>query len=272
VHLEHARDVAERAARAGGDVIRAAAGVAGLMTKGPGDYVTETDLAAERAVVSVLREADPRIPVLAEEAGGALAGGLTWAVDPLDGTTNFVHGFVAVAVSVALLDDGIPVAGCVHGALLDQTFTGARGLGAEGPGGPLRVSKREPADAVVATGFPFRRKEVLPRYLRAFGAALRGFEDLRRPGAAALDLAWTAAGVFDGFFELGLSTWDVAAGVLLIEEAGGRTSDWTGGAGHVAGGDILAGNPGVHAELLAIARETAEGPEGPSGSNAAPRG
>jgi myo-inositol-1(or 4)-monophosphatase len=245
--------VAERAARAAGRVIHGAV-AAGIRTKGTGDYVTETDLEAERAVLEVLRSADPGTPILAEEAGGPGGSGTLWAVDPLDGTTNFVHGFPAVAVSVARIEDGRPVAGCVHAPLLGQTYAAARGSGAFLDGRRLRVSGRTPEEAVVATGFPFRQKErLLPSYLRAFEAALRAFEDLRRPGAAALDLAWTAAGVFDGFFELGLSTWDVAAGVLLVEEAGGRTSDWHGGDGHVRTGDILAGNPAIHGTLLSIA-------------------
>jgi myo-inositol-1(or 4)-monophosphatase len=244
--------VAERAARAAGDVIARATSIAST-TKGAGDYVTQTDLDAERAALEVLRRDSPGVPILSEEAGGVRAGGLLWAVDPLDGTTNFIHGFVAVGVSVALLEDGRPVAGCVHGPMLDQTFTGARGLGASGPGGRLRVSERSASEAVVGTGFPFRHRERLPRYLDMFGRAIEAFEDLRRPGAAALDLAWTAAGVFDGFFELGLSTWDVAAGVLLIEEAGGVCSDWSGGDGHLATGDILAGNSTVHARLAELA-------------------
>ncbi len=252
--LRRAAAIAERAARAAGEVIRASTAVADVRTKGAGDYVTETDLRAERAVLDVLRAEAPGVAVLSEEAGGERAGGLTWAVDPLDGTTNFVHGFWAVAVSVALLEDGRPVVGCVHAPVLGETYVGVRDHGATRDGEPLRVSGRSPGEAVVATGFPFRQKDrLLPRYLHAFEVALRTFEDLRRPGAAALDLAWTAAGVFDGFFELGLSTWDVAAGVLLIEEAGGLTSDWAGGGSHVATGDILAGNPAVHAELLRLA-------------------
>ena len=118
----------------------------------------------------------------------------------------------------------------------------------------MRVSARDPDQAVVGTGFPFRRKDALSRYLAMFGAALQRLEDLRRPGAASLDLAWTAEGVFDGFFELGLSAWDVAAGGLLVEEAGGRVSDWSGGPDYLSG-DILAGPPAVHDVLLRLASE-----------------
>jgi myo-inositol-1(or 4)-monophosphatase len=126
---------------------------------------------------------------------------------------------------------------------------------ADGEESPLRISERDPAEAIVATGFPFRHKERIPRYLAAFERSLERFEDLRRPGAASLDLAWVAAGVFDGFFELGLAPWDVAAGGLLIEEAGGTVTDWSGGPDYLSG-NILAGSPAVHRELLAIATQT----------------
>jgi myo-inositol-1(or 4)-monophosphatase len=178
-------------------------------------------------------------------------------VDPLDGTTNFVHGFWAVGVSVALVEDGVPVAGAIHAPFLGSTWIGGRGLGAWRDGGPrLSVSAEPPPRAVVATGFPFKRKQALPRYLEAMRRCLERFEDLRRPGAACLDLAWVAEGVFEGFFELGLSAWDVAAGGLLVQEAGGVVSDWDGGGGWLAG-DILAGSAPVHAGLLEAVRQPA---------------
>jgi len=260
-------DVALAAALAGAAVIRPAAAPAtgggpggtppiSAMDKGvSGDYVTEVDRSSERAVVELLRS-ETGLPTVGEEEGGRTAERY-WVVDPLDGTTNFVHGFPVVGVSVALVERGRPVVGVVHAPFLGETFVGARGAGAErrtdaGPSETLRVSERPPARAVVGTGTPFRHKEVLPRYLAMFGEAMRTFEDLRRPGAASLDLAWTAAGVFDGFFELGLSAWDVAAGGLLIEEAGGIVTDWSGGPDYLAG-DILAGPPAVHADLLRLA-------------------
>ncbi len=253
-------EVAEAAALAGGRVILEAAPGSEATTKAsPGDYVTRTDRASERAAVELLLREEPSISVLAEESGGETAARY-WAVDPLDGTTNFLHGFPVVGVSVALVEDGRPVVGVVHAPFLGETYAGALGLGAEvrRPGAdarPLRVSERDPATAVVATGFPFRRKDVLPRYLAMLGAALERFEDLRRAGAASLDLAWTAAGVFDGFFELGLSPWDVAAGGVLIQEAGGRVTDWSGGPEYLSG-DILAGPAAVHSELLRLAGAT----------------
>jgi myo-inositol-1(or 4)-monophosphatase len=220
-------------------------------TKGAGDYVTEVDEAAERAITALLGREAPGIPVHGEEHGGE-RGDRYWLVDPLDGTTNFLHGFPVVGVSVALVEGERPVAAAVHAPFLDETFSAARGEGADQDGGVLRVSEREPGSAIVATGFPFRHKDRLPDYRRVFDPALERFEDLRRPGAASLDLAWVAAGVFDGFFELGLSPWDVAAGALLIEEAGGAVSDWSGGPGYLSG-DILAGAPKVHAALVDLA-------------------
>jgi myo-inositol-1(or 4)-monophosphatase len=255
------RALAERAAERGGEVIVAAGTDArSASDKGlPGDYVTEIDVASERAIAAVLVAYDPGIPILAEETGrsGDL-GDRYWVVDPLDGTTNFVHGFPLVGVSVALVEHGVPVAGAVHAPFLGETYGAERGQGAwltKGGRDPQRlsVSAREPSRGVVGTGFPFRHPDRLARYLRAFAAALERFEDLRRPGAASLDLAWTAAGVFDGFFELGLAPWDVAAGGLLIREAGGIVTDWDSGDAWL-GGDILAGPAPVHAELLALAR------------------
>jgi myo-inositol-1(or 4)-monophosphatase len=255
--LEAMRDVAHRAVLVGGEVVLAGRRPGQGEAKGrPGDWVTEVDVASETAIRSFLHEETPGVPMLGEESGGVLEG-LRWVVDPLDGTTNFLHRFPAVGVSVALVEAEVPVAGAIHAPFLGDTWHAARGDGAvwEPAGGvpePCRVADRPPERAVVATGFPFRRKDRLPRYLETMTAALERFEDLRRPGAASLDLAWAACGVFDGFFELGLAAWDVAAGGLLVEEAGGRVTDWEGEPGYLSG-DILAGSPAVHAELLRIA-------------------
>lgn len=249
-------ELAERAAVRGGALVAKEGPAPETETKGTGDYVTEVDRASERAIREVLGEGTPDIPVVGEEAGGT-GGRRSWVVDPLDGTTNYVHGFPIVGVSVALVESGKPTVGVVHAPFLGQTFLGARGLGVRVRTGrwevEARVSGRPIEQAVVGTGFPFRRKGLLPRYMTVFKACLERFEDLRRPGAAALDLAWVAAGAFEGFFELGLAPWDVAAGALLIEEAGGVVSDWQGGPDYL-GGDILAGSPAIHASLLEIAR------------------
>jgi myo-inositol-1(or 4)-monophosphatase len=243
------------AARAGGEIVAAhfAAVPKELRTKAPGDYVSEVDTTSEDAIRAVLVERAPDIAVWGEERGGARAA-LGWLVDPLDGTANFVHRFPVVAVSVALVADGRPVVGVVHAPLLGETYTAVLGRGAWRGDERLAVSKRPPGAAICATGFPFRRKDLLDRYLAVFGASLARFEDLRRPGSAALDLAWVAAGVFDGFFELSLGPWDVAAGGLLIQEAGGLVTDWSGDAmAWLESGDILAGPPAVHGELRRLA-------------------
>jgi myo-inositol-1(or 4)-monophosphatase len=215
--------------------------------------VTAYDRASEQAILDVLARRAPGVPVLAEERGGAHEG-TRWAVDPLDGTTNFTRGLPVVGVSVALLDGGEPVVGVVIGPWLDMEFAVERGHGATlngerlpplGPGVPER--------AVVGTGFPFRRKHLAGRYLPVMEGALDRFEDLRRAGAAALDLAWTAAGTLDGFFELGLGTWDVAAGAALVLELGGHVSDWEGGPGWLASGDIIAAPAAIHEILLELA-------------------
>jgi myo-inositol-1(or 4)-monophosphatase len=248
--LERFREVAARAAGAAGRVILESR-ARDVELKGRADYVTEADRAAEDAAREVLDRETPGIAVVGEELGGSEAAQY-WLVDPLDGTVNFLHGFPIVAVSVALVAGGRPVAGAVHGPYLETTFTAARGQGAEQDGGPLTVSKAPPEAAVVGTGFPFKVPDRRDEYLRVFLPALERFEDLRRPGAVALDLAWVASGVFEGFFELGLSPWDVAAGALLIEEAGGVVTDWTGGPGYLSG-DILAGNRRVHGALAELA-------------------
>ncbi|MGH2739651.1 MAG: inositol monophosphatase family protein [Actinomycetota bacterium] len=253
--LESLRAVAVGAAHEGGRVIiDAGSGARAAEEKSAGDYVTKTDRLAEEAIGVYLGGRTPDLPVVGEEYGGDPSNQY-WLVDPLDGTTNFLHRFPIVGVSVTLIAEGRPVVGATHAPLLRTTFSAARGLGAQQDGRPLTVSAAEPEAAIVATGFPFREKDRLPRYLRMFERALDRFEDLRRPGAATLDLAWVAAGAFDGFFELGLSSWDVAAGALLTEEAGGIATDWEGGSDYLRG-DILAGPPVVHEALLTLAQET----------------
>jgi len=245
------------AAHAGGEIVRAAFGSAGgVVEKGPGDYVSETDTASERAVRAVLEAAAPALPVFGEEEGGerAAAG---WLVDPLDGTANFLHGFPVVGVSVGLVVEGRPVAGVVHAPMLGDTFTARDGGGAFHNGTPIRVSTRPPEQGISATGFPFRKKrERLGEYQPVFERALVTFEDLRRAGAASLDLAWTAAGVFDGYFEQALGPWDVAAGAVLVREAGGVVTDWAGDPdAWLTNGDIVAAPPVAHARLLDLIRD-----------------
>lgn len=250
-------DAALEAARVGGAVVAGAFGgpSRAVVAKAPGDYVSETDTASEAAIRDTLARLAPGIPFFGEEGGGARAE-LVWVVDPLDGTANFLHGFPVVGVSVALVESGRPVVAVVHAPVLGQTFSAVRGGGTWCDGAPVSVSSRPVAAGISGTGFPFKAKHRTPLYRRMFDRVFARMEDLRRPGAASLDLAWVAAGVFDGFFELGLGTWDVAAGALLIEEAGGVVTDWHGDDRRwLETGDILAGPPAVHAALLEMAAE-----------------
>ncbi|HEY8642605.1 MAG TPA: inositol monophosphatase family protein [Candidatus Dormibacteraeota bacterium] len=228
--------------------------------KTPGDWVTAADLASEHAILEVLARRSPGIAVLAEETGGDRAGTM-WAVDPLDGTRNYTRGFPVVGVSVALIEGGRPEVGVVLAPWLDLEFSAQRGRGARRNGDLLRIPDLvDPRSALVATGFPFRRRQRSGRYLSVFAGALAGFEDLRRAGAAALDLAWTGTGAFDGFFELGLNTWDVAAGALVVSETGGRVTDWSGDPdAWLLSGDVMAGSPAVHSVLLQLAAQAPEG-------------
>jgi myo-inositol-1(or 4)-monophosphatase len=255
---------ADKAARAGGEVVRAHFGSPpDVREKAPGDWVTAADVASEDVVRAVL-ERETGLPVFGEEAGGERAE-TGWLVDPLDGTSNFVHGLDAVGVSVGLVADGEPVVGVVHAPLLARTYAARKGGGAFRDERRIHVSSRSPEQAIVATGFPFRRKDVLAQYEPVLTAALHGFEDLRRVGAASLDLCWTAEGVFDGYFELRLGPWDVAAGAVIVREAGGVVTDWTGdGGAWLTSGDILAAPPAVHEVLRRIASESG----GPGRSNA----
>jgi len=247
---------AEQAARAGGALVADGYGDAGRpREKAPGDWVSDVDLASETTIREELARLAPGIAFFGEEGGGE-RGRLGWFVDPLDGTANFLHRFPAVGVSVALVEDGRPVVGVVHAPLIGETYTARAGGGAFRDGDPLTISARPPEGAICATGFPFRAKaDRLPSYFPVFEAALRQFEDLRRAGSASLDLAWTASGTFDGYFEQALGTWDVAAGALLVREAGGVVTDWEGDDGAwLTSGDIVAGPPAVHERLLELTK------------------
>ncbi|MFN2384515.1 MAG: inositol monophosphatase family protein [Gemmatimonadota bacterium] len=275
--LDDALVVAREAAAEGLAVIRDAWGASGRQAareKQPRDLVTATDLAAQERIVTRLVAAYPDWEVAAEEAtstpshtsgrGAGAASRYCWSVDPLDGTTNFVHGLPAVAISIALLADHEPVAGVVVDVVRGEWFTARAGAGAWLDEGDRSRATRlvvaeagPPGAALVATGFPFRQRAELDRYLGAFRAVFTQIGDMRRAGSAALDLAYVAAGRLDGFWELGLSPWDTAAGELLVLEAGGRVSDWSGGATHRDRGWIAAGTPAVHGLLVDTLREFA---------------
>jgi myo-inositol-1(or 4)-monophosphatase len=262
-------EVALDAARAAVEVHRRHAGrvrVEEWATKGVADFVTHVDREAEAVIAGVIRSAFPAHSILAEEeatAGGAapaaVAGAWNWIVDPLDGTTNYLHGYPAYAASVAVVHEGTPVAGAVvHGATGEAWWATAAG-GAFHEGRRITVSGiDEMAQALVGTGFPFKALELLPEYAIQFQRVLAGSAGIRRAGSAALDLCHVASGWFDGFWELSLAPWDVAAGVLLVREAGGVVTRLDGAPEVIGHGSILAGNPVVHRSLGALVRGGAE--------------
>jgi myo-inositol-1(or 4)-monophosphatase len=247
---EALRDAAVEAARAGAEVLDHwfRSGRLEVGVKGANDFVTQADRQSEAALVRVLLERFPDHRILAEE--GTVHSGATsdleWVIDPLDGTTNFLQGLPVWAVSIACRRGERVLAGVVFDPEGGNLFAAARGAGATWNGRPIRVSPRPSLDgAFLATGYPFRAKAALDLYLDLFRAVFARSRAIRRCGAAALDLAYTAAGIYDGFFELRLSPWDIAAGALLVEEAGGVLCDFDGGAGHFASGNVLAGPAGV---------------------------
>jgi myo-inositol-1(or 4)-monophosphatase len=226
--------------------------------KGAVDWVTDADLAAERAIREVLGRHTPEIPILGEEGGGDRAARTAWVVDPLDGTTNFVHGFPFYAVSVGLLVDGVPTVGAVVDVPRRRTFRATLGRGGSVDGAPLRVSDTPDLErALCATGFPYDRRQRAAFYLRFVQAALERTQGIRRAGAAALDLAHVACGAVDAYWEFNLSPWDVCAGIVLVREAGGRVDPIP---GHplLDPAHPLATNGRVHDELTTLIRQILE--------------
>lgn len=252
------RALAEAVARRAGRIVRRGAvdrSSWAARQKGVVDLVTEVDLAAEACIREDLARLSPGVPVLAEEGGGASEAATRWIVDPLDGTTNFVHGFPAYAVSVALQVDGQIVAGCIYDAANDRAWTAARGWGARCDGMPIHVSDTaDLEDALLLTGFPYDRRERAGHYLRHFESFLKRTQGLRRAGAASLDFAHLAVGHADGYWEFGLKPWDVAAGILLVEEAGGRVTDVALGPLDLEHPRLLASNGIVHEAMAGVLR------------------
>ncbi len=229
--------------------------------KGAVNPVTETDEAAERCIVSRLRDAFPEHRVLAEEGGGddwRAPGPPIWLIDPLDGTNNFAHGFPHVAISLALVEEGRPVVGVAYDPLRDETFTAAAESGARLNGAAITVTEIERlADGFLATGFPYDRRIATDNNVARLDHFLRRSQGVRRAGAAVLDLAYVACGRLDGFWEIRLKPWDVAAGILLVQEAGGCVTDFDGGADYLSGEHIVASNGRLHEEMLHVIREGA---------------
>lgn len=250
-------NIAVKAARAAGAIINRAAldlEVIKVGSKGPNDFVSEVDRAAEQAIIETLLEAYPDHGILAEESGrehGRRTSDFLWIIDPLDGTTNFLHGFPVYAVSIALAHRGVVQQAVVYDPTRNDLFYASRGRGAFLNDRRLRVSKRTRlADALIGTGFPFRRGDNFKRYLKMFEEVMHSCAGVRRPGAAALDLCYVAAGWYDGFFETGLNPWDIAAGSLMITEAGGLIGNFTGEADFLFQREVVAGTPKVYGQLV----------------------
>jgi myo-inositol-1(or 4)-monophosphatase len=247
-------NIAVKAARRAGSVInRAARDLEGVTVtrKRQNDFVTEVDHEAEAAIIEVLRRAYPGHAILAEESGAHGTSEYEWIIDPLDGTTNFIHGFPQYAVSIALRHRGVLEQAVVYDPGRNELFTATRGRGAFLNDRRIRVSKRAKlAEALIGTGFPFRDLQHLDEYMAAFKLVTRETAGIRRAGAAALDLAYVAAGRLDGFWEIGLAAWDMAAGALLILEAGGLVSDFDGESNYLDRGSIVCGAPKVFVPLL----------------------
>ena len=250
-------NIAVKAARRAGQIINRASldlDLVQVAKKQHNDFVTEVDKAAEAAIIETLRTAYPDHAILAEESGESEnESEYQWIIDPLDGTTNFIHGFQYYCVSIALAHKGIVTQAVVYDPTRNDLFTASRGRGAYLNDRRIRVGRRDRlADSLIGTGFPFREKDGLASYCDLFAEMTNACAGLRRPGAAALDLANVAAGRMDGFFEQGLNPWDVAAGALLVTEAGGLIGNYTGDSDFLHEGEIVAGNPKIYAQMVPI--------------------
>ena len=248
-----------KAARRAGNVINRGARDLDRLTvtaKGPKDFVSEIDHAAEAAIVETVHAAYPDHAILAEEGTGRdrnADADYVWIIDPLDGTTNFLHGFPQYCVSIAMAHRGIVTQGVIYDPVRNDLFTASRGRGAFLNDRRIRVSRRQHLrECLIGTGFPFRDGAHLDTYMSMMKTMTEQAAGLRRPGAAALDLAYVAAGYYDGFFEIGLNAWDVAAGSLLVLEAGGLIGDLSGEGDYIYGGQVVAATPRIFAQMLTM--------------------
>jgi len=252
------------AARLAGDIIIENLGHLSkedIQTKQAFDFVTKVDRWSEAVIMQTIREKFPSHRFLTEETLKQKdTGDYRWIIDPLDGTTNYIHSYPMFSVSIALEYKSEVVLGVVFDPVRDELFHAVKGVGSFLNNGKISVSGVASLDSsLIATGFPFRAKEMIDHYLRAFKEIFREVSDIRRAGSAAIDLAYVAAGRFEGFFELALSPWDVAAGSILIAEAGGLISDFGGGVDYLSTGNIVAGNKTVHPEILRIIKQVFQG-------------
>jgi myo-inositol-1(or 4)-monophosphatase len=249
-------NIAVKAARRAGSIITRASEDIGSLTinnKGFNDFVSEVDLASEKEIIRVLKTAYPDHAFLGEESGLTHQADNIWIIDPLDGTTNFLHGFPQYCISIALEQKGEITQAVIYDPNRNDLFTATKGQGAYLNQRRIRVSnKSKLKDSLLGTGFPFRDFQYLPVYLKIFEEVVRGTSGIRRPGSAALDLAYVAAGWFDGFFEINLSKWDIAAGGLLVTEAGGIVSDFSEKEGWIESGNIVATTPKIYEPLIKI--------------------
>ena len=249
-------NIAVKAARRAGSIITRASEDIGSLTindKGFNDFVSEVDLASEKEIIRVLKTAYPDHAFLGEESGLTHQADNIWIIDPLDGTTNFLHGFPQYCISIALEQKGEITQAVIYDPNRNDLFTATKGQGAYLNQRRIRVSnKSKLKDSILGTGFPFRDFQHLPVYLKIFEEVVRGTSGIRRPGSAALDLAYVAAGWFDGFFEINLSKWDIAAGGLLVTEAGGVVSDFSEEEGWIESGNIVATTPKIYEPLIKI--------------------
>lgn len=224
-----------------------------IVAKGRNDFVTEVDTRSEAMIKKTLAARVPGIPFLAEESAKSQRSDTFWIIDPLDGTTNFIHGYPSVGVSIALMERGELVLGCVYDPLRDELFEAELGAGASLNGKPIAVSGASSlAESLLGTGFPFSVNQHIDSYLAAFKELFLACRDIRRAGAAVLDLCHVAMGRLDGFWELYLKPWDMAAGALIVREAGGRVSDFFGAPGFLEEGHIVAASPAIFEEIVKV--------------------
>ena len=262
--MHPALNIAIKAARRAGQIINRASidlDQLKIASKQPNDFVTEVDKAAEAAIIETLQEAYPGYAILAEESGETAGrpgrdGEYQWIIDPLDGTTNFIHGLPQYAISIALAKNGVIEQAVVYDPNSNELFTASKGAGAFLNERRIRVSRRSKLqESLIGTGFPYRMFDHIDTYLAIFKELAQKTAGQRRPGAASLDLCYVACGRYDGFWEFGLSPWDMAAGALIVSEAGGLISDLAGDANYLQSGNVVAGTPKVFAPLLKIVQD-----------------